>query len=120
MTRSGIAGARFSFELVREVRLMAAPVVDLGGGVEFVEGWSQDRPDLSVILEEELPVEVWLSRSVLAARASITDELKAALEAHIKTAESMPELSGGAEAVLADIERTLAPYTSRASATARS
>jgi len=36
---------------------------------------------------------------------TITDEIKAALEAHIKAAKTMPELSGRAEAVLADIER---------------
>jgi hypothetical protein len=36
---------------------LAAPVVHLGGGVEFVEGRGEDGPDLSVILEEELPLE---------------------------------------------------------------
>jgi hypothetical protein len=36
---------------------------------------------------------------------TITDEIKAALEAHIKAAKTLSELSGRAEAVLADIER---------------
>lgn len=36
---------------------------------------------------------------------TITDEIKAALEAHITGAKTMPELAGRAEAVLADIER---------------
>ncbi len=36
---------------------------------------------------------------------TITDEIKAALEAHIVSAKTMPELAGRAEAVLEDIER---------------
>ncbi len=36
---------------------------------------------------------------------TITDEIKAALEAHITGAKAMPELAGRAEAVLEEIER---------------
>ncbi|MDQ1744013.1 MAG: hypothetical protein QOE23_2352 [Pseudonocardiales bacterium] len=36
---------------------------------------------------------------------TITDEIKAALEAHVKAAKTMPELASRAQAIIDDIER---------------
>jgi hypothetical protein len=58
---------------------------------------------LAIRLEPDLHAQLSLIAQLRG--ATITDEIKAALEAHIKAAKTMPELSGRAEAVLADIER---------------
>lgn len=58
---------------------------------------------LAIRLEPDLHAQLSLIAQLRG--ATITDEIKAALEAHITAAKSMPELSGRAEAVLADIER---------------
>jgi predicted DNA-binding protein len=58
---------------------------------------------LAIRLEPDLHAQLSLIAQLRG--ATITDEIKAALEAHIKAAKTLPELSGRAEAVLADIER---------------
>ncbi len=58
---------------------------------------------LAIRLEPDLHAQLSLIAQLRG--ATITDEIKAALEAHITAAKSMPELTGRAEAVLADIER---------------
>jgi predicted DNA-binding protein len=58
---------------------------------------------LAIRLEPDLHAQLSLIAQLRG--ATITDEIKAALEAHIKAAKTLPELSGRADAVLADIER---------------
>jgi predicted DNA-binding protein len=58
---------------------------------------------LAIRLEPDLHAQLSLIAQLRG--ATITDEIKAALEAHITAAKSMPELTGRADAVLADIER---------------
>ena len=58
---------------------------------------------LAIRLEPDLHAQLSLIAQLRG--ATITDEIKAALEAHIAAAKTMPELSGRADAVLADIER---------------
>ncbi|MGI8664853.1 MAG: hypothetical protein ACR2N4_02295 [Jatrophihabitans sp.] len=58
---------------------------------------------LAIRLEPDLHAQLSLLAQLRA--ATITDEIKAALEAHITAAKSLPELAGRADAVLDDIER---------------
>ena len=58
---------------------------------------------LAIRLEPDLHAQLSLIAQLRA--ATITDEIKAAIEAHIVAAKSLPELAGRAEAVLDDIER---------------
>lgn len=58
---------------------------------------------LAIRLEPDLHAQLSLIAQLRG--ATITDEIKAALDAHITAAKTMPELTGRAEAVLADIER---------------
>ncbi len=58
---------------------------------------------LAIRLEPDLHAQLSLIAQLRG--ATITDEIKAALEAHITAAKTMPELTGRADAVLADIER---------------
>jgi len=74
--------------------------------MSLADNGSTGRPGvktLAIRLEPDLHAQLSLIAQLRG--ATITDEIKAALEAHIKAAKSMPELSGRAEAVLADIER---------------
>ncbi len=58
---------------------------------------------LAIRLEPDLHAQLSLIAQLRG--ATITDEIKAALEAHITAARSMPQLTGRADAVLAEIER---------------
>ncbi len=58
---------------------------------------------LAIRLEPDLHAQLSLIAQLRG--ATITDEIKAALEAHITAAKSLPELAGRADAVLDDIER---------------
>jgi hypothetical protein len=58
---------------------------------------------LGIRLEPDLHAQLSLIAQLR--ETTITDEIKAALEAHVKAAKTLPELSGRADAVLADIER---------------
>ena len=58
---------------------------------------------LGIRLEPDLHAQLSLIAQLRS--TTITDEIKAALEAHVKAAKSLPELSGRADAVLADIDR---------------
>ncbi len=74
--------------------------------MSLADNGSTGRPGvktLAIRLEPDLHAQLSLIAQLRG--ATITDEIKAALEAHIKAAKSMPELSGRADAVLADIER---------------
>jgi predicted DNA-binding protein len=74
--------------------------------MSILDNGSTGRPGvktLAIRLEPDLHAQLSLIAQLRG--ATITDEIKAALEAHIKAAKTMPELSGRAEAVLADIER---------------
>jgi hypothetical protein len=74
--------------------------------MSILDNGSTGRPGvktLAIRLEPDLHAQLSLIAQLRG--ATITDEIKAALEAHIKAAKTLPELSGRAEAVLADIER---------------
>jgi len=74
--------------------------------MSLADNGSTGRPGvktLAIRLEPDLHAQLSLIAQLRG--ATITDEIKAALEAHIKAAKTLPELSGRAEAVLADIER---------------
>ncbi|HEX8080080.1 MAG TPA: hypothetical protein VF557_07720 [Jatrophihabitans sp.] len=58
---------------------------------------------LGIRLEPDLHAQLSLIAQLRS--TTITDEIKAALEAHVTAAKSLPELSGRADAVLADIDR---------------
>lgn len=58
---------------------------------------------LGIRLEPDLHAQLSLIAQLRG--ATITDEIKAALEAHVTAAKTMPELSGRADAVLEEIER---------------
>lgn len=58
---------------------------------------------LAIRLEPDLHAQLSLIAQLRG--STITDEIKAALEAHIVAAKSLPELAGRADAVLEDIER---------------
>ncbi len=58
---------------------------------------------LAIRLEPDLHAQLSLIAQLRG--KTITDEIKAALEAHITAAKSLPELAGRADAVLDDIER---------------
>jgi predicted DNA-binding protein len=74
--------------------------------MSLTDNGSTGRPGvktLAIRLEPDLHAQLSLIAQLRG--HTITDEIKAALEAHIVSAKTMPELSGRAEAVLADIER---------------
>lgn len=58
---------------------------------------------LAIRLEPDLHAQLSLIAQLRS--ATITDEIKAALEAHIAGVKALPELAGRADAVLEDIER---------------
>lgn len=61
---------------------------------------------LAIRLEPELHAQLSLIAQLTG--STITDEIRAALEAHIETVKANPDLSGRADSVLADIEREAA------------